>query len=99
LSAPPSVADGVTDLPPLPPMKDLSPPQPREEIKTAGLYPSLIDLDSELPPANEASLAACYESECYRDLLKATTISLVLAPPLRGAAELPSFFCPPPMGL
>ena len=67
----------------------------------AGLYPSLIDLDSELLPSNEATLEeekACYELECYRDPPKAATITLALAPPLRCTAALPSFFPPPPYG-
>jgi hypothetical protein len=66
LSAPPSVADGVTDLPPLRPMKDLSLPPSREEIKTTDPYPSLIDLDNDMLPADEVTLereAARYESE------------------------------------
>lgn len=63
LTASPSVADGITDLPPLLLIKDISLPPPREEIKMAGLYPSLIDLDSEMPPANEETLAE--EAACY----------------------------------
>ena len=64
LSAPPSMGDGIRDLSPLPSVKDLSLPPPREEIKMADLYLFLIDLDSKLPPANEETLmeeAACYE--------------------------------------
>ena len=101
LSAPPSMGDGIRDLSPLPSVKDLSLPPPREEIKMADLYLFLIDLDSKLPPANEATLeaeAAHYESECYRDLPKAATIGLAFSPPLRGTATLPSFFPPPPYG-
>jgi hypothetical protein len=67
-SALPSVADGITDLFPLPPIKDLSLPLPREEITTEDLYPSHIDLDCELPSTNETTLTeetTCYESENY----------------------------------
>lgn len=95
-----SMADAVTDLPALLPVKDISSPPSREEIKIAGLYPSLIDLDSELLPSNEATLEeekACYELECYRDPPKAATITLALASPLRvAAAAFLSFFLPPP---
>jgi hypothetical protein len=97
LSAPPSVADSVSDLPPLPPIMDLSLTPPREEIKTAKPYPSLIDLDNNLPPADEVTLEeepTRYELEYYCGPPKAATI----APPLRGAATLPSFFPPPPHG-
>ena len=62
------MADGITDLFPLPPIKDLSLPLPREEITTEDLYPSHIDLDCELPSTNETTLTeetTCYESENY----------------------------------
>ena len=78
-----SVADGVSDLPTLPPIKDLSLPPYREEIKTAGPYPSLIDLDDNLPPADEATLegeAAHYELECYHNPPQMATIALASAP-------------------
>ena len=68
LSAPPSVADSVSDLPPLPPIMDLSLTPPREESKTADPYSSLIDLHDNLLPADDVTLkeeASSYESERY----------------------------------
>ena len=35
---------------------DFSLPPPREEIRMADLYPSLINFDDELPPAEEVAL-------------------------------------------
>ena len=46
LSILPSVAD----------VMDFSLPPPREEIRMADLYPSLINFDDELPPAEEVAL-------------------------------------------
>jgi hypothetical protein len=57
-------------------------------------YPSLIDLDNDLLPDDEATLkeeAVRYGSEHYYDLPKMATIALASAFPLRGAATLPSF--------
>lgn len=56
MSSLPSVADGIRDLPPLPPIKDHSLPPHREEINTSDLYPYLIDLDNGLPPTKEATI-------------------------------------------
>jgi hypothetical protein len=48
LSALPSMADGVSDLPPLSATENLSLTPPREQIKIADPYPSLINLDNDL---------------------------------------------------
>jgi hypothetical protein len=61
-------ADGVSDLPTLLPIKDISLTPPREESKTADPYSSLIDLHDNLLPADDVTLkeeAASYESDRY----------------------------------
>jgi hypothetical protein len=77
-------------------LKNLSLPPPKEEIKTADLYPSLIDLDKEPLLADEvilAEAAAHYELEGYCNLPKMTTIALVGSSPERRC-HTPIFLSP-----
>ena len=89
----------MTHTPPLSPLRegslpaspsvidvlDLSLPPFREEIRMADLYPSLINVDKELLPTEEAALTGEAAPP------KPAPITLILAPPLRNVVTFPSF--------